>query len=67
MPETKQELVMNIMNSDDMKSEEFPMSTEIIAREQKKGTHLKEVMKKSDKFSEIIIEISTVFTYDNKI
>jgi hypothetical protein len=43
------------------------MSPEIIAREQKKDTHLKEVMKKSDKLSEIIIEISTVFTYDNKI
>jgi hypothetical protein len=67
MPETKEELVMNIMNSDDMESEEFPMSTEIIAREEKKYTHLKEVMKKSDKFSEIIIERSTVVNYDNKI
>jgi hypothetical protein len=30
---------MNIMNIDEMESEEFPMSTEIIAREQKKDTH----------------------------
>jgi hypothetical protein len=43
------------------------MSPEIIAREQKKDTHLKEVMKKSDKFSERIVERSTVITYDNKI
>jgi hypothetical protein len=43
------------------------MSPEIIDREQKKDTHLKEVMKKSDKFSEIIVEISTVITYKNKI
>jgi hypothetical protein len=35
-----------------LKSEEFPMSPEIIAREQKKDTHLKEVMNKSEKFSE---------------
>jgi hypothetical protein len=45
----------------------FPMSPEIIAREQKKDTHLKEVTKKSDKFSERLIERSTVITYDNKI
>jgi hypothetical protein len=44
MPETKEELVRNIMN--EMESEEFPMSPQIIAREQKKDTHLKEVMKK---------------------
>jgi hypothetical protein len=50
-----------------MESEEFPMSPEIIAREQKKDTHLKEVMKKSDKFSERLIERSTVITYDNNI
>jgi hypothetical protein len=58
---------MNIMNVDEMESEEFPMSPEIIAREQKKDTHLKEVMKKSEQFSEITIEIYTVITYDNKI
>jgi hypothetical protein len=67
MPETKEELVMNIMNIDEMESEEFPMGPEIIAREQKKDTHLKEVMKKSDKFSERLIERSPVITYDNKI
>jgi hypothetical protein len=39
------------------------MSPEIIAREQKKDTHLKEVMKKSDKLSERIVERSTVITY----
>jgi hypothetical protein len=66
MPETKEELVMN-MNFDEMESEEFPMSPDIIAREQKKDTHLKEVMKKSDKFSERTIERSTVITYDGKI
>jgi hypothetical protein len=38
MPETKEELVHNIMNVDEMESEEFPMSPEIIAREQKKDT-----------------------------
>jgi hypothetical protein len=37
------------MNIDQMESEEFPMSPEIIAREKKKDTHLKEVTKKSDK------------------
>jgi hypothetical protein len=67
MPETKEELVMNIMNIDEMESEEFPTSPEIISREQKKYTHLKEVMKKSEKFSERLIERSTVITYDNKI
>jgi hypothetical protein len=67
MPETKEELVRNIINVDEMESEEFPMSPGIIAREQKKDTHLKEVMKKSDKFSERIVERSTVITYDNKI
>jgi hypothetical protein len=35
-----------------MESEEFPMSPEIIAREHNKYTHLKEVIKKSDKFSD---------------
>jgi hypothetical protein len=67
MPETKEKLVRNIMNADEMESEEFPMSPDIIAREQKKDLHLKEVMKKSDKFSERIVERSTVITYDNKI
>jgi hypothetical protein len=67
MPETKEELVKNIMNVDEMESEECPMSPEIIAREQKKDTHLKEVMKKSDKLSERTVERSTVITYDNKV
>jgi hypothetical protein len=62
LPETKEGLVHNIMNVDEMESEEFPMSPEIIAREQKKDTYLKEVMKKSDKFSERIVERSTVIT-----
>jgi hypothetical protein len=65
LPETKQDLVHHIMNVDEIESEEFPMSPEIIAREQKKDTHLKEVMKKSDKLSERIVERSTVITYDN--
>jgi hypothetical protein len=38
---TKHDLVHHIMNVDEMESEEFPMSPEIIAREQKKYTHLK--------------------------
>jgi hypothetical protein len=38
MPETKEELVQNIMNVDEMESEEFPMSPEIIAREKKTHT-----------------------------
>jgi hypothetical protein len=67
LPETKHDLVHHIMNVDEIESEEFPMSPEIIAREQKKDTHLREVMKKSDKFSEIIVERSTVITYENKI
>jgi hypothetical protein len=67
MPETKEELVRNIMNVDEMESEEFPMSPEIIDREQKKDTHLKEVMNKSDKFSERLVERSIVITYDNNI
>jgi hypothetical protein len=50
MPETKEEFVKNIMNVDEMESEESPMSPEIISREKEKDTHLKEVMKKSDKF-----------------
>jgi hypothetical protein len=67
MPETKEELVKNIMNIDEMESEEFPMSPEIIAREQNKDTHLKEVMNRSEKLSERNMERSTVITYDNKI
>jgi hypothetical protein len=67
MPETKEDLIHNIMNVDEMELEEFPMSPETIAREQKKDTHLKEAMKKSDKFSERTVERSTVITYDNKI
>jgi hypothetical protein len=67
LPETKEDLVYHIMNVDEMESEEFPMSPEIISREQRKDTHLKEVMKKSDKFSERIVERSTVITYENKI
>jgi hypothetical protein len=56
IPETKEELVRNKMNVDEKESEDFPMSPGIIAREQKKNTHLKEVMKKSDKFSEILVK-----------
>jgi hypothetical protein len=67
LTETKEDLVHHIMNVDEMESEEFPMSPEIIASEQKKDTYLKEVMKKSDKFSERIVERSTVIIYDNKI
>jgi hypothetical protein len=67
MPETKEELLINIMNVDEMESEELPMRPEIISPEQEKDTHLKEVMNKSDKFSERIIERSTVITYDKKI
>jgi hypothetical protein len=67
IPETKEELVMNIMNLDEMESEELPMSPEIIAREPKKHTHLKEVMKKSETFSERLTERSTAITCDNKI
>jgi hypothetical protein len=67
MPETKEELAMNITNFDEMESEEFPMSPDIIAREQKKDSQLKEVMKKSEKFSERTIERSTVITYAGKI
>jgi hypothetical protein len=55
------------MNVDQMESEDFPMSREIIAREQNKDTHLKEVMKKSENFSERLVERSTVINYDNKI
>jgi hypothetical protein len=67
MPETKEAMVMNIMKLDEMESEEFPISPESIARELKKDTHLKEMMNKPEKFSERLIERSTVITYDNKI
>jgi hypothetical protein len=40
IPENKEELIRNIMNVDGMESEEFPMSPEIITREQNKDTHL---------------------------
>jgi hypothetical protein len=56
------------MNVDEMESEQFPMSPEIIAREQiMKDRHLKEVMKKSGKFSERTVERSTVITYDKNV
>jgi hypothetical protein len=35
LPESKDDLVHHIMNVDEMESEEFPMSPEIIAREQR--------------------------------
>jgi hypothetical protein len=38
MPETKKELVTNIINFDEMESKEFPMSPAIIAREQQKDS-----------------------------
>jgi hypothetical protein len=37
---------MNIMNFDEMESEEFPMIPEIIAREQQKDSKLKELIKR---------------------
>jgi hypothetical protein len=40
-PEIKHDLVHQIMNVDEMESEEFPRSPAIIALEQKKDTHLK--------------------------
>jgi hypothetical protein len=43
---------MNIINLDEMEPEEFPMSPEIIVREQTTDSHLKEVMKKSETLSE---------------
>jgi hypothetical protein len=67
MPETKKELVMNIMNVDGMESEEFPMIPEIIAREQQKDPQLKKLINRSDKFSESTIERSTVITYEKKM
>jgi hypothetical protein len=39
MPDTKEELVMNMMNFDEMEPEEFPTSPDIISREQKKDSH----------------------------
>jgi hypothetical protein len=38
VPETKEELVMNLVNFDEIESEEFPTSPEIIAREKKLHT-----------------------------
>jgi hypothetical protein len=67
MPETKEELVMNIMNFGEMESEEFPMSPEIIAREQQKDSQLKVLIKRSDKLSERTIGRYTLITYKNKI
>jgi hypothetical protein len=66
MPETKEELVMNIINFDEMESEEFPMIPATIAREQQKDSQLKEFIKRSDNFSERIVEISIVITYEKK-
>jgi hypothetical protein len=43
MPETKEELARNTMNVDEMEAEEFPMSPEIIAREQKKDMLIPQV------------------------
>jgi hypothetical protein len=67
MPETKEELVMNIMSFDEMESEEFPMIPAIIAGEEKKDSKIKESIKRSDKFSERTIEKYTVITYENII
>jgi hypothetical protein len=67
MPETKKKFVMNIMNFDEMESEEFPMSPAIIDTEQQKYSQLKELIKRSDKFSERTIERYTVITYEKKI
>jgi hypothetical protein len=52
MPEIKEELVMNIMNFDEMESEEFPMSPDITSREQKKDfkrsyEEVREVLRKN--------------------
>jgi hypothetical protein len=58
---------MNIMNFDEMESEEFPMSPEVIAREQQKDSQLKELIKRSHKFSERTIERSRVIIYEKKI
>jgi hypothetical protein len=58
---------MNIMNCDEMEREELPTSPEIIAREQHKDSQFKELIKRSDIFSERTIETSTVITYENKI
>jgi hypothetical protein len=47
---------MNIMNVDEMESEEFPMSPAIFTSEQQKDSHFKKMIKRSDKFSERTIE-----------
>jgi hypothetical protein len=43
------------------------MSPEIITSEQQKDSQLKELIKRSDKFSERTIGRSTVITYEKKI
>jgi hypothetical protein len=43
------------------------MKPAIIDREQQKESQLKELIKRSDKFSERTIERSTVITYEKKI
>jgi hypothetical protein len=64
MPETRKELVRNIMNFDEMESEEFTMIPAIIAREQQKDSQLKDLIKSSEKFSErTILDLS----YEKKI
>jgi len=67
MPRNKLELVKDIMHVKDMEEEEFPMSPAIIAREQTQDKKLKELMKKTDKFSEKQLERSTVIMYEDKI
>jgi hypothetical protein len=67
MPETKEELVKQVMNIEELESEEFPMSPEVIAREQKLDKQLQSMIKKSEKFSERNLESSIVITYEDKI
>jgi hypothetical protein len=57
---------MNIMNFDEMESEELTMSPAIFAREQQKDSQLKELIKRSDNFSERTIERSKVIAYEKK-
>jgi hypothetical protein len=45
-----------------MESEEFPMSPDIISREQKKDTHLKEVI---NKIRQVLKETCTKIYSDN--
>jgi hypothetical protein len=67
MPESKEELVKHIMNINELETEEFPMSPEVIAREQQKDKKLMERVKNSDKFKEQQLERSTVITFEGKI